>query len=107
METKKVKTQQAKGRIEQLQLFPATAEDFYYWEWGEKKRMIGKQYFLENQDGTIGLYEIGKHTVPEELKQFIDEGRCFVLRSDSVLRVKEERLRIKEELKMDNEQLIK
>lgn len=104
METVEMKTEQAKGRIEQLELLPAKTDDFSYWEYGEKKRMIGKQYFLENQDGTIGIYEIGRHTVPEELKQFIDEGRCFVLRSESILRIKEERERMKgeRELTMDN-----
>lgn len=75
-----------KSRIERLELFPATLEEFSYPEWGEKKRMIGKQYFLENQDGTLGLYEIGKHTVPAELAQFITEGRCWVLRSESVMK---------------------
>lgn len=102
METKELTTEKATGRLEQLELLPATTDDFSYWEWGEKKRMIGKQYFLENQDGTIGLYEIGKHTVPQELKQFIDEGRCYVLRSESVLRIKEERERMKGELTIES-----
>lgn len=58
----------------------ATKEDFSFDEDGIKKRKIGMVYFLKNSSDQIECYEIGDHTNPFELAQFIKEERCFVIR---------------------------
>lgn len=63
-----------------LNLDIASIQDFIRHEKGERKRKLGMPYFLLNQLGELECYELSEHTNSEELRQFISEERCFVIK---------------------------
>lgn len=68
----------------ELTLFPATTNDFTYYELDELKRKIGMPYILINSKGELDLYHVTQYTNPHDLARFIKEGRCYILKRESV-----------------------
>lgn len=71
---------------EKMILRRATAEDFSHrpFPGDPPQRNIGMVYFLVNGSGQLEAYRVSGITDPEELKQFIDLGRCFVFKTLSL-----------------------
>ena len=62
----------------------AKVDDFSYYILDKKHRKIGMQYFLKNSNGDIECYSLHQNTDARELKQFIDEKRCFIYETQRI-----------------------
>jgi|GEM_PF-5654511 len=68
----------------ELTLFLATTSDFTYYHFDEERRKIGMPYILIDSKGQMDLYHVTKYTNPHDLARFIEEGRCYILKRESV-----------------------
>ena len=65
--------------LKNVPIRPATVADFKT----GTSRNTGMNYFLENSRGKLECYVLTPHTNAEQIKKFIEHGKCFVFNSVS------------------------